>query len=120
MSKSNIEDHKSHLQNFWSVLTLKTLPKNTEDVRALVQIEMMKHYTRAPICKIQDTQVEKYMLKIFVKDTTYFCCRSKYLINHPDIRKIVDILLEEQLNWHIETNLEGHSYLFASWQHWNT
>jgi hypothetical protein len=110
----------THLQNFWNIMTLKTLPRSIEDVRSLIQIEMMKHYTRGPICKISSKQVEKYMLKIFVKDTTYFCSKSKFLVLHPDIRRLIDMLVSEHLRWHIETNLEGHSYLFATWQHWNT
>jgi hypothetical protein len=113
------ETTQTHLQNFWNILTLKVLPKSCEDIRALVQVEMMKHYTRGPICKINPSHVEKYMLKIFVKDTTYFCVKSKFLVNHPSIRKLIDMILSEHMYWHIETNLEGHSYLFASWQHWN-
>ena len=111
-------DEITHLKNFWSLVTLKRIPKGIEDIRVIVQVEMMKHYTRAPIYKFQPNQLEKYITKLFVKDTDYFCNKSKFLIKTPEIRAVINMLKTEDLDWHIETNLEGNSYLFVSWQHW--
>lgn len=106
------------LQRFWNVLLLKQIPETTDDVRILVQTEMMKHFNRAPICKLHANQVEKYITKMFLSNTSYFCHRSKYLITDPKIQKIVDILMQEKLQWHVEKSIEGNLFLFATWFHW--
>lgn len=109
---------ESHLKKFWNLLSFKRLPHSVEDLRIIVQVEMMKYHTRAAICKIQPKQSEKYLLKILVKDTKYYCARSKLLITSPEIRGVIDIIKFENMDWHVETNREGNTYLFASWQHW--
>ena len=109
----------SHLQRFWKLLIFKRLPECQEDINALVQVEMMKHHSRAPICKLTPRQIEKYLTRLFVADTTYYCSRSKLLITSPEIRCIIDLILSQNLKWHIEVNLEGVAFVFASWHHWN-
>ena len=108
----------SHLKRFWKLLIFKRLPECPEDINALVQTEMMKHYSRAPICKLTPRQVEKYLTRLFVSDTRYFCSRSKLLITSPEIRQVIDMILEQDLQWHIEVNLDSVAFVFASWHHW--
>lgn len=115
---SSSQPTDTHIKRFWKLLTFKRLPDCSEDINALVQVEMMKHYSRAPICKVTTRQVEKYITRLFVKETTYFCNRSKMLIQSPEIRKIIDIILEQGLEWHIEVNVDGVAFVFASWHHW--
>jgi len=110
----------THLQNFWKLISFMRLPANAEDIRILIQVEMMKHYTRAAICRLKPSQIEKYLTTIFVKETNYFCNRSKFLVKDPEIRKVIDLLGEEKVIWYIETNFEGNHYLFVSWQHWSS
>jgi hypothetical protein len=107
------------LKGFWDLLTFRKLPTTPDELHVSIQVEMMKHYTRAPICKIDKKHVDKYLTRLFVKEKEYYCGKSRLLITSPEIRCIIDMLLNDGLNWHIETNLEGNSYLFATWQHWN-
>lgn len=107
------------LQHFWHLVTFKKMPFTTEDVRVLIQVEMMKFHTRAVICKICPTDTDKYRFDYFVRDKNYYCNTSKLFIKEgSDIRLIIDILTSEGMKWGIETNLEGAFYLIASWKHW--
>lgn len=108
----------SHLRRFWKLLTFKRLPDCAEDINALVQVEMMKHISRAPICKIGTKQIERYLTRLFVKETAYFCYQSKMMVQSPEIRKIIDMILAQGLQWHIETNVDNVIFLYASWHHW--
>ena len=85
-----------------------------EDVRVIVQVEMMKYANCAAMCRVQMNQIEKYITALFVKDTQYFCRRSKFLVKDPDLQAVVDLLLEEKLGWYIESNLEGNCYPFVT------
>lgn len=108
-----------YLKKFWKLLIFKSLPLTCEDVNALVQVEMMKHHSRAPICKLMPRQVEKYITRLFVKETKYYCSRSRLFVHSPEIRHIIDLICEQDLQWHIESNLDGIAYLFATWHHWS-
>lgn len=116
---SQTEITQTHLQKFWKLLTFRNLPTNVEDIRVLIQVEMMKNSSCAPICKLKQTHLEKYITSLFVKETTYFCSRSKYLVKDQEVRRVIDLLIAEKLNWYIEITLEGNYYIIASWQHWN-
>ena len=110
---------QTHLQRFWKLLKFKQLAQNNEDINTIIQVAMMKYQNRAPICKIHPQQVEKCLTRIFVKETQYYCTRSRLLIKSPEMRKIINMLLAEKLQWHIENTSEGVSYIYADWQHWN-
>ena len=110
---------EGYIKRFWKLLTFKRLPTSTDEINALVQVEMMKHFVRAPICKVHGNQIEKYVTRLFVKETNYFCNRSKLLVKSQAIRNVIDLLTEQDLKWHIEVNVEGNAYLFATWSHWN-
>ena len=119
MSSTTQDDHQ-HLKRFWSLLNFKGgLPKTVQDIRLLVQVEMMKHYNNGAICRILSGQVERHLTRILVDDTKYYCTTSRRLIKDPDVRRVIDLLVEEDLKWIIRTNLEGIMYLNASWHHWN-
>ena len=110
---------QTHLQRFWKLLKFKQLAQNNEDINTIIQVAMMKYQNRAPICKIHPIHLEKCLTRIFVKETQYYCNRSRLLIKGTEMRKIIDMLLEEGLQWYIETTREGFNYIFADWQHWN-
>jgi len=110
----------THLQSFWKLISLRKLPQTVEDVRVIIQVEMMKYANSAAVCRIQMNQIEKYMTSLFVKDTQYYCQRSKFLVKDPELKTVIDLLAEEKLAWYFEFNLEGSCYLFATWKHWLT
>ena len=101
------------------MLKFKRYPQNNEDINTIIQVAMMKYQNRTPICKIHPQQVEKCLTRIFVKETQYYCSRSRLLVKSPELRNVVDMLLAEKLQWHIETTTQGFNYIFADWQHWN-
>ena len=115
--KSKNDD--THLEHFWKSLTFKILPKTAQDINMLVQVEMMRYHTKAPICKIFSEQYDRCLTGWLVSDKKYFCSRSKYFIKDEKIKTVIDLLYSLKLQWHVKTNIEGNSYLFASWQHWD-
>lgn len=116
---NDLSAQQTHLERFWKLVTFKRLPKTIEDINVLVQIEMMRYHTRGPVCKILPDHYEKCITGWLVSDKKYYCSRSKYFVKDQNIRKVIDMLYKQKMQWHIETNLEDNSYLFASWQHWD-
>ena len=117
----NQELNQSHLKHFWDIVTFKKLPQTLNDVRMLVQTEMMKFHSRTIICKVYPIDTDKYTFSAFVKaeDKDYFCNNSKLLIKESStVRDIIDMIVYDDMKWGIETNLVGAYYLIASWKHW--
>ena len=120
-NNNNNGEEQPFLQHFWHLVTFKKLPVTVQDVRILIQVEMMKFHSRAVICKIPPTDTDKYTFGYFVKDrdSKYYCNKSKLVVKeHSEVRTVIDNLLSEGMKWGIETNLDGSYYLIASWKDW--
>lgn len=108
----------SHLKHFWELVSFKAFPETIEDVRTLCQTEMIKFHSRAVICKLSPDDSEKYRMGLFIPDQKYFCNASRLYVKNEKIKKVIDYILNDDMKWGIETNLEDGIYLIASWKHW--